>query len=527
MKRAKRVFLVLLLLLSACSTEIPRGFSAPATIFYVNKIGWGTSTSNPISVSPGDTNVPLTVDVRNNSTHTLTGIQATLHLRQGDPFTDSWDGDYEVSAIGLAQHPGLINVSQEFVYSFGYFSITFRLNIDPDAAADRYLYNMAITYVKQIGGNYSTGPSETLPVPILMANRAPTIDFYSPTTATPTVNLGDSLNFTCTCNDPDGDPLFYEWKLDGVAVSNRSWYIYSPGNGSVGVHTLAMRVSDGNLTATRTWTVTVDDSSQLVVLLSSNYLQGGIKNSFNIILRDNLWKGTVDVSLSIPSPIVVYGNTSWVFRSVELNASYTINVDVFVPVSSIKSTVTGTLTVTFNDIYGRSLTETKNLGFTVQGLLELDVYDLTLSPRPVHPGEDVTVTATILNRGNVNALFMNASILPNPYLSLRTGSHTYIGAVESDSPAPFTLVGKVGSDVENGTYMIHVRIYYRDDQYQWHTIDREAEMEVILKTEGSSSDGEQNSLIKFFLQGGWAILVVVATVAMVSLLYYRRLHQSG
>jgi len=50
---------------------------------------------------------------------------------------------------------------------------------------------------------------------------------------------------------------------------------------------------------------------------------------------------------------------------------------------------------------------------------------------------------------------------------------------------------------------------------------------VILKTEGSSSDGEQNSLIKFFLQGGWAILVVVATVAMVSVLYYRRLHQSG
>jgi hypothetical protein len=99
--------------------------------------------------------------------------------------------------------------------------------------------------------------------------------------------------------------------------------------------------------------------------------------------------------------------------------------------------------------------------------------------------------------------------------------------VESDSPTPFTLVGKVGSDVENGTYMIHVRIYYRDDQYQWHTIDREAEMEVVLKTEWSSSDGEQNSLIKFFLQGGWAILVVVATVAMVSLLYYRRLHQAG
>jgi hypothetical protein len=288
-----------------------------------------------------------------------------------------------------------------------------------------------------------------------------------------------------------------------------------------------MQVSDGNLTATRSWTVTVDEPNQLAVLLSSNYLQGGIENSFDITLRDNLWKGTVAVSLSIPSPIVVYGNSSWTFSSVQPNASYTIHVDVFVPASAVKSTITGTLTVTFNDIYGRSLTETKNLGFTVQGLLELDVYDLILSPKPVHSGDTVTVTATILNRGNVDALFMNASILPNPYLSLGTGSHTYIGSVESDSPTPFTLVGRIGSDVANGTYRIPLRLYYKDDQYQWHIIDLEAEMDVVQKAEESSSSGGQNSLFNFFLQGGWAIPVVVAITAVLFLLYYRRLHQAG
>jgi hypothetical protein len=74
-------------------------------------------------------------------------------------------------------------------------------------------------------------------------NVAPTI---MDITSDLSVGLGESFNFHANATDPGIDPLTYEWDLD-----NDGDYDYTGADGSVafsasGLHTIGLRVSDGN-----------------------------------------------------------------------------------------------------------------------------------------------------------------------------------------------------------------------------------------------------------------------------------------
>jgi hypothetical protein len=88
-------------------------------------------------------------------------------------------------------------------------------------------------------------------------NEAPIIDSYSPLTSTPNINTGESLSFSQTSHDPDGDPLGYEWFLDSVVKATTQDWTYVTDYGSAGIHNVTFAVSDGSLAATHEWSVTV------------------------------------------------------------------------------------------------------------------------------------------------------------------------------------------------------------------------------------------------------------------------------
>jgi hypothetical protein len=130
-------------------------------------------------------------------------------------------------------------------------------------------YNSAGTYT--VLANVSDGvysATRSWQLVVNNVNRAPTINSYSPTSLTPSVNEGSSLAFSAVASDPDGDAVSYVWKLDGTQVSTSSSYTYNPGYTSSGSHAVTVTVSDGSLSTTNTWTVTVNDIHTISIPLS-------------------------------------------------------------------------------------------------------------------------------------------------------------------------------------------------------------------------------------------------------------------
>ncbi|HEX7344633.1 MAG TPA: T9SS type A sorting domain-containing protein, partial [bacterium] len=90
--------------------------------------------------------------------------------------------------------------------------------------------------------------------PVAGPNQPPEIVNYYPTDLD-TVELNDAVDFGVTATDPDGDPLSYVWKLDDVVQGTDSTVtiIFD----ELGAHEVGVWVSDGELSDSMFWDVTV------------------------------------------------------------------------------------------------------------------------------------------------------------------------------------------------------------------------------------------------------------------------------
>ncbi|MBM4401045.1 MAG: hypothetical protein FJ045_03745, partial [Crenarchaeota archaeon] len=273
---------------------------APYVSMRVEQVVWGTSPDSPIIVNPGDVNDPLTVVVRNLAEDkTIKGVYAKITLKY--PFKSS-AGGFEAEAVGQPTEGEILNPTEE-VSPAGSFSFTFRIDIDQDAKPGTYYHTMTVYYaVKDVGGKYAEGQPQMLLVKMYLPDRAPVIDSFTPMQTNPSLYVGDQLNFSSRSHDPDGDDLTYTWLVDGNNVSILSFFIYTPNTKDLGTHTVELRVSDGNLTISQTWSVLVDKIKTMEVVVSDNFLIGGSRNLLNITLKNNFWKGVVRVDLATSQP---------------------------------------------------------------------------------------------------------------------------------------------------------------------------------------------------------------------------------
>ena len=514
------------LILGIISLNVTLIRAQPSVLFRVEQVAWGTSTANPAEVEPGDTNAPLTVDVRNLSNETLKGVYGTLQLSQTGPFIDHVTGTFNATATGIPLQAGDIFNQTGEIQPAGSFALTFRLNIVRMATPGYYSCPLLIEYLVKSNSTWLQGELKTLQITILLPNRPPTIDAFTPSAAAVAVQAGTSLDFSVKCSDPDNDAISYEWKLDAAQVSNTTKYVYTPSDQDVGVHTLVLTTSDGRLTSSQTWTITVAAVPVSHFLLSSNYITAGFDNQLNVTVRNNLWTGTVEVSLAIPQPLIIRGNQSWIFESMEPSRNLSITSRIYAPAAAIGSTFSGALTVSYSDAHGQTYTDTYSVGLVVQGYVKLVVYDLILNPQPVANGSEVSITATLLNTGNVIANYANASLQSTDILGLSRESSTYVGDIELNSPVPFTIVARVKSNVQNGTYPLTISLAYEDDQYRQHVLNVTANIVVATSTTPPPSSDGRSDILLFLSNGGWTVLVIVAAGTILLLLYVRRLSRA-
>jgi hypothetical protein len=482
---------------------------------------------SPIKAYPGDSEVPLTVEVQNLSPDkTIRGVVATLLLDES-PFTDVY-GKPNASATGEPTVGDVLSPTDK-IEPKSFFTLTFTLDIDEDATPGTYRQTMIVNYSVESGNEFVEGVPQNLTVEIVVSKIASTVTVnVSPQVIEEgeSIRVSGSVNpapengtVTLTYLGPEGnltsevainlDGTFAESFRPGV---NGTWSVNASWPGDIKYEGAWSSVS-----------FEVRPKVSLSIVTSDNRIVGGFDNAFSIkIINDGkVPVSAIEASLTVPNPLVIHGRSSWSFNYLSVGDSTGFDLVVYAPDSSIGSTYSGSLTISYRDDYGESRTDTFPIGLVVIGRVELVLYEKSVRPGLALNGSEVEITATLLNKGTVSAMYVNASILPSSILQLTPESSAYIGEVEENSQSPFTLKAYIQGNAKNGTYPIIMRITYRDDQHVDHAFNTTFHLTVLaVKKKPQVSQDEISTFISSYEQIIMIITVLAASVAV--LLLYRR-----
>ncbi|HLG24327.1 MAG TPA: tandem-95 repeat protein [Candidatus Nanoarchaeia archaeon] len=105
---------------------------------------------------------------------------------------------------------------------------------------------------------------------VININRPPSIDSFYPASQNQSVAEGSEIQFNVTASDPDGSLLSYSWQLNGSEQNTTYSFLYRPGFSSSGFYNLTVIVSDGVLSNSTSWNLTVNNTNRPIVYGISN-----------------------------------------------------------------------------------------------------------------------------------------------------------------------------------------------------------------------------------------------------------------
>jgi len=215
-------------------------------------------------------------------------------------------------------------------------------------------------------------------------------------------------------------------------------------------------------------------------------------------------------------PIAILSSYNWYIPNLPSQSSIELKVQIFAPSTNLGSVYNGLLTVKYRDNQlGQTRTENYPIGLVIQGYVEMTVYGVAATPTVASPGSTVTVTATLLNKGNAGAYFANVTAIPSNIFILIPDSTVYVGDVASNSPTPFSLSVRISPRAGNGTYQLPLQVAYEDAVGQKKTFKFTAEVKVSTKL----AEGELPEARRAPQQGiNWGLIATVAGVAVAAAL---------
>ncbi len=197
----------------------------------------------------------------------------------------------------------------------------------------------------------------------------------------------------------------------------------------------------------------------LTVTLTGQTLTAGFNNNVTVTVLNNYYTAIydVDVALSIPTGLTIYGDSHWHYDSIQLSQSITINYQVYAPTAAIGSTYQGSVTVSYKQLGDVSYTqEVHAVSFSVQGWINLILYGVQLTPSVTTPGGNTTVSGNVLNGGNLAAFNANVTVESDVMVQSALSS-TFLGEIDPNIPRPFSLLVVFKSNVPVGNYSLLVK----------------------------------------------------------------------
>jgi hypothetical protein len=236
----------------------------------------------------------------------------------------------------------------------------------------------------------------------------------------------------------------------------------------------------------------------------------------------------VDVAVSFPqsqvttiSPVVI-GTSNLKFAKVDIGKNVSVSPVIFVPKEAAGTGYQANIALTYKRLgYISPYSEFHSIGFYVKGQIAMVLYELLMEPKTTAAGSTFSLTGSLLNKGNMPALYTNASLLPHPLLELQPESYNYLGEIDPDSPTPFTLEAFIIPTALEGNYTLTMLVEYEDKEARVYSI-KETFPLYIIEVEEQQTLGPTERIVEtirgellFFIIIGVLILIIIGLMVRV------------
>lgn len=252
---------------------------------------------------------------------------------------------------------------------------------------------------------------------------------------------------------------------------------------------------------------------------SSQIAAGKIENyTFNIANHGTAPITNVVVTTKSPSDsLKILGDSKWTIQRIEQDSQVDLTTTIFAAETLIGNPASLDVTVEYSS-NGQSSVETFTLGTYVGGEISIRAYEIEVS----YIGGIPNIVGNLLNEGNTVALFTTIELIGAENLVSDLPPSQYLGDLEENSPLPFSIPVAVDSNTGAGTYPVSLRIAYKDNLREIHTIDINTEVQFVPEQQEETS--AQNSSAALMLPVG---IGVAAAAAIGGAAAYRRRKKSA
>jgi hypothetical protein len=199
----------------------------------------------------------------------------------------------------------------------------------------------------------------------------------------------------------------------------------------------------------------------LTVTFTGQAMTAGFDNNVTVTVTNNYYNYPaiydVDVAVSIPTGLTMFGDNHWHYDTMQLRQSATIMFQVYAPAAAIGITYPGTITITYKALGDISYTqEVHDVSFSVYAYINLILYGLQVTPSTTTAGGNATISGNLLNTGNLAAYNANVTVTSDAIVSSSLSS-AFLGEIDPNIPRPFSMLVVFKSNVPAGNYSLVVR----------------------------------------------------------------------
>lgn len=396
----KKVLLIILILVNIPFTKL----NAQQTHFNFRGTVWGTSL-NPVEVGPGDFNVPLTISIQYFGYYTATSIHAKLIVP--NEFSNAID---ENDPMAVA-----VNITPNSI-----FSLTYYLNISPNASLGRYVFPLRIMW----NTTWEYNMIEEFNVTVNLCGKVK-LNFWTSNLYLNPGQFNDVIFIVK--NLGDGEAKNLNINIAGpnqITIQETSQTIDKIEAGSIISFTARIYVaaSLANQPITLTLTGSYKDAylnskifsqsigfivntikmTEFRIIAKETYLNVGEINTVKVSVENfgNTILKNITIGITASPPLNLIENDGKIYLgTLKLNEKEDTTLKIYVAQTS-QTTSTLTFAVTYYDDTGNLKSETRYITFLLNTTVKLSPISIKVNPTTLIAGKINNLEITLTNEGN-------------------------------------------------------------------------------------------------------------------------------